>query len=163
MVAVDQYIPGVGPFASSVQQGLQLAIEFVRCPEVIIVEEGDPHSSCLLEASITSPALASRRLVAHQPDPGVMEVGNHLVRVVLRSIVDDHNLEVYVTLRQCRSKRQGEPPAPIMGGNHHAHEWRLYHLSDPIYAPLLQPFNLIATLPTNRSRPIGPGSHRPSR
>jgi hypothetical protein len=94
-LAVNDDVPGVRPFPSHVQHHLELTTEFVRRPEVVIVEKRDPVSPCVHNASVASATLAFGRFMAHDANPRLVKPGHGFVGVVLRAIVDDNDLEVH--------------------------------------------------------------------
>ena len=100
----------------------------VRGVAVVVVEEGDVLTPCVIEAGVQG-----------RGDPRVGRVPEHMdARVVGKvewfgtGVVDDEALEVVVVLRQHRFERFAEPSRPVVRG-HDDGEGRGHHTEPEVY------------------------------
>jgi hypothetical protein len=128
-VKVDVHRPGVDPLPTGRVASIQLQREFVRSPQVVIIEEGDPFSTRLLDPTVPGGAHSLRGLVADQSDPRVRDSGDDPRCLVARSVIDDDDLFVCAALPKRSTERQSEKRAPVARRNNNRYA-RLHLLRD---------------------------------
>ncbi len=76
----------------------------LRQPDVVGIEEGDEAAFSHIDARIARSTTAAVFL-HRKTDARIGEGGHDALGIVLRSVVDDHDLEILAALRQHRADR----------------------------------------------------------
>jgi hypothetical protein len=114
----------VHPAAAGCVGCAQLQPEFLGTPQIIIVQERDPRSTCRLGSHVPRGRNAYRPFVAQHSDPPIVEEANRVRRFISRTIIDNQHLEVDRFLRKRTINRAQQQRAPIMSWDHDRNGWR---------------------------------------
>ena len=94
-------------------------LEPVRKREVVRVHAGNTASPYLVEPEVERTCEPPTRLTADDPDTRIVEPGKDGRRVVRRSVVDDHQLEIGHRLAQDALERRTEVSGAVVNRDQH--------------------------------------------
>ena len=94
-------------------------LEPVRKRDVVRVHAGNAASSHLVESEVERTGEPSTPLTADDPDTRIVEPGEHGRRLVRRSVVDDHELEIGHRLAQDALERRTEVAGAVVNRDQH--------------------------------------------
>ena len=129
--AVDHDAPGVDPGRSGGTRRVELRPELPRRPQVVVVEEREPGAARRLGPDVARRRQPAVHLVAHEPYPRVVERLDTGGGVVVGRVVDDHDLDVDVLLRERARQRVGGEHRPAVARRDDDADLRLRHRSFP--------------------------------